>query len=218
VRIPYWLTPHPSVPVTSWRSQHFWKAKPLTLFILILGLWLFGTGEALLIKSSLGVSPWSVLAQGISLQTRLTIGLATFITSVLVLTFWIPLREKVGLGTVLNAIVIALAIDVMLQILPSTNTLWINFSEVILGVLLVGLGSGLYLTCNMGPGPRDGWMTGLHKKTGISVGKVRLLIEICVLTIGWFLGGTVGIGTLIFASLVGYSVAVWLNIVKNLNS
>lgn len=216
MRIPYWLTPHPTIPVTSWRSESFWRAKPSTILILILGLWLFGTGEALLIKSSLGVSPWTVLAQGISVQTRLTIGLATFLTSVIVLTFWIPLKEKLGLGTVLNAIVIALAIDVMLQILPSNQNLWINFSEVILGVLLVGLGSALYLTCNMGPGPRDGWMTGLHKKTKVSVGKVRLFIEVSVLTIGWLLGGTVGIGTLIFASLVGYSVAVWLNIVKNL--
>lgn len=218
MRVPYWLTPHPTIPITSWRSQNYWRAKPLTIFILIVGLWLFGTGEALLIKSTLGVSPWTVLAEGISLQTRLTIGLATFLTSVVVLTFWIPLKEKLGLGTVLNAVVIALAIDVMLQILPSSNKLWINFSEVVAGVLLVGLGSALYLTCNMGPGPRDGWMTGLHKKTKVSVGKVRLLIEISVLTVGWFLGGTVGIGTVIFASLVGYSVAVWLNIVKNFSS
>jgi len=215
VRIPYWLTPHPTIPVTIWRSENFWRAKPSTILILILGLWLFGTGEALLIKSSLGVSPWTVLAEGIAVQTRLTIGLATFLTSVIVLTFWIPLKERLGLGTVLNAIIIALAIDVMLQILPSNEVLWINFSEVILGVLLVGLGSSLYLTCNMGPGPRDGWMTGLHKKTKVSVGKVRLFIEISVLAIGWLLGGTVGIGTLIFASLIGYSVAVWLNIVKN---
>lgn len=218
MRVPYWLTPHPTIPITSWRSQNYWRAKPLTICILIVGLWLFGTGEALLIKSTLGVSPWTVLAEGISLQTRLTIGLATFLTSVVVLTFWIPLKEKLGLGTVLNAVVIALAIDVMLQILPSSNKLWVNFSEVVAGVLLVGLGSALYLTCNMGPGPRDGWMTGLHKKTKISVGKVRLLIEISVLTVGWFLGGTVGIGTVIFASLVGYSVAVWLNIVKNFSS
>lgn len=218
MRIPYWLTPHPTIPETRWRSQSYWRAKPLTLILLVLGLWLFGTGEALLIKSTLGVSPWTVLAQGISLQTKLTIGLATFLTSVIVLTFWIPLKEKPGLGTILNAVIIALAIDVMLFILPSSENLWINFSEVILGVLLVGLGSGLYLTCNMGPGPRDGWMTGLHKKTNVSVGKVRLLIEVTVLTIGWFLGGTVGIGTVIFASLVGYSVAVWLNIVKNLSA
>lgn len=218
MRIPYWLTPHHTIPVTPWRSKSYWRAKPVTIFILVLGLWLFGTGEALLIKSSLGVSPWTVLAQGISMQTRLTIGLATFLTSVIVLTFWIPLKEKIGLGTILNAIVIALAIDVMLQILPSSNNLFINFSEVIAGVLLVGLGSGLYLTCNMGPGPRDGWMTGLHKKTKVSVGRVRLLIEVCVLSIGWFLGGTVGIGTVLFAGLVGYSVSVWLNIVKNLNS
>jgi uncharacterized protein len=218
VKVPFWLTPHRTIPETTWRSDHLWKAKPLTLFVLIFGLWLFGTGEALLIKSALGVSPWTVLAEGISIQTRLTIGLATFFTSVLVLIFWIPLKQKLGLGTILNAIVIATAIDVMLQVLPTSTNFWINLSEVFIGVILVGLGSGLYLTCNMGPGPRDGWMTGIHQKTKISVGKVRLAIEVTVLGIGWFLGGTVGIGTLIFASLVGYSVAVWLNIVKKLNS
>jgi uncharacterized membrane protein YczE len=218
VRLPWWLTPHRTIPVTTWRSEHLWKAKPATVVVLVIGLWLFGTGEALLIKSTLGVSPWTVFAQGVSVQTSFSIGFSTFLTSVMVLLFWIPLKQKLGLGTVLNAIVIALAIDVMLAVLPTSKNLFINFSEVLLGVLLVGLGSGLYLTCNVGPGPRDGWMTGIHRKTGISVGRVRLAIEVFVLSIGWILGGTVGVGTLLFAVLVGYSVSVWLNIVKKLNS
>lgn len=217
MNLPWWLTPHRTIPSTNWRSESFWKAKPFTLFVLVLGLWLFGTGEALLIKATLGVSPWTVLAQGISIQTHLTIGLATFLTSVIVLLFWIPLKQKLGLGTVLNAIVIALAIDVMLKIIPDLENLWINSAQVFAGVMLVGLGSGLYLTCNMGPGPRDGWMTGIHNKTNIPVGRVRFFIEILVLAIGWILGGTVGVGTVIFAGLVGYSVAVWLNILKQLN-
>lgn len=218
MKAPWWLTPHRTIPETTWRSDHLWKAKPLTLFVLVFGLWLFGTGEALLIKSTLGVSPWTVLAEGISIQTRLTIGFATFLTSMLVLIFWIPLKQKMGLGTILNAVVIATAIDVMLLLIPSSSNFWISVSQVFMGVFLVGLGSGLYLTCNMGPGPRDGWMSGIHQKTKISVGKVRLAIEVSVLAIGWLLGGTVGFGTIIFASLVGYSVAVWLNIVKKINA
>jgi uncharacterized protein len=218
VKFPWWLTPHRTIPHTPWRSENYWKAKPTTLIILISGLWLFGTGEALLIKSNLGVSPWTVFAQGVSVQTKFSIGFSTFLTSMMVLLFWIPLKQKLGLGTLLNAIVIALAIDVMLFVLPTSNNSYVKFSEVLLGVFLVGLGSGLYLTCNMGPGPRDGWMTGIHQKTKVSVGKVRLAIEVFVLSIGWMLGGTVGVGTLIFAILVGYSVSVWLNIVKRLSN
>jgi uncharacterized membrane protein YczE len=218
VRAPWWLTPHKTIPKTSWRSESYWSAKPSTIFILVLGLWIFGTGEALLIKSNLGVSPWTVFAQGVSVQTNFSIGFSTFLTSMMVLLFWIPLKQKLGLGTLLNAIVIALAIDVMLMILPVANNSLIRISEVFLGVFLVGLGSGLYLTCQMGPGPRDGWMTGIHQKTKISVGRVRLAIEVLVLSVGWSLGGTVGVGTLIFAIFVGYSVSVWLNIVRKISS
>jgi uncharacterized membrane protein YczE len=211
--IPKWLFPSKSIPHTSWRSKSYWKAKPLTLFFLVLGLWLFGTGEAFLIAAGAGVSPWTVFAQGFAIQTGLSIGWATFFTGVLVLSLWIPLKQKVGLGTVLNIIIISLAIEIMLKVLPHPSSNVWQVLQILFGIAVVGLGSGFYLTCHMGPGPRDGLMTRIHFLTSIPVGRVRLFIEITVLTIGWLLGGSVGLGTVLFGVLIGYSVAIWLKIV-----
>jgi uncharacterized membrane protein YczE len=176
----------------------------------VLGLYLFGTGDALLVVSGLGVSPWTVLAQGLGDQLGISIGLATFIVSAVVLLLWIPLREVPGLGTVANAIVIAIALQVGVTFLPRPTNVFIQFAFVIIGIFIIGVGSGLYLTTRMGPGPRDGWMTGIHLRTGWPVSAVRLGIEVVVLAAGWMLGGTVGIGTVMFAVLIGPSVGYGL--------
>jgi len=205
-----WLKPARTVPVTRWRASSRWRAKPSTLGILVLGLYLFGTGDALLVVSGLGVSPWTVLAQGLGDQLGISIGLATFIVSAVVLLLWIPLREVPGLGTVANAIVIAIALQVGVTFLPRPTNVFIQFAFVIIGIFIIGVGSGLYLTTRMGPGPRDGWMTGIHLRTGWPVSAVRLGIEVVVLAAGWMLGGTVGIGTVMFAILIGPSVGYGL--------
>lgn len=181
--------------------------------MLVTGLWLFGTGEAMLVDAALGNAPWTVFAQGISVRTGIAIGLATFLTSVVVLLMWIPLRERPGLGTVANAVIIALALQVMIGVLPTPESPGWRLAQVIGGIALVGIGSGLYLTTNLGPGPRDGLMTGIHERTGIAVTPVRLTIEIVVLGAGWVLGGTVGVGTVLFALLIGPSVGYGLRLV-----
>lgn len=172
----------------------------------MVGLWLFGTGEALLVVAELGNGPWTVLAEGISDRTPLTIGSATFVVSLVVLALWIPLRERPGLGTIANAVVIAAALQVGVWLLPTPEPLWLRVAFVIAGIAAIGFGSGLYLTTNLGPGPRDGWMTGIHQRFGWPVARVRLGIEVGVLALGWLLGGTVGFGTVLFALFIGPSV------------
>ena len=179
----------------------------MTLVVLVGGLWLFGTGEALLVASHLGNTPWTVLAQGVSRHSPLSIGAATFAISVVVLLLWIPLRERPGLGTVLNAVVIAVAIDVMLDWLPKPAANGWRLTEVVGGIVAIGVGSALYLTSELGPGPRDGWMTGIARKAHWPIASVRLGIEVAVLVAGFFLGGRVGIGTVLFALTIGYAVA-----------
>lgn len=204
------LRPSRSVPVTRWRSESRWRTGIPTFSILIVGLWLFGTGEALLVASDLGVSPWTVLAQGMSIRLPISIGVATFVVSALVLLLWIPLRERPGLGTISNAIVIALALQVMVEVIPHPSNVIVRLLLVLGGIALIGIGSGLYLTTNLGPGPRDGWMTGIHLRTGWPISGVRLGIEAIVLVVGWLLGGTVGVGTVLFALLIGPAVGYGL--------
>ena len=209
------LKPAKEVPVTWWSSTDPMepRPKPSTLLILCVGLWIFGTGDAVIVAAGVGNTPWTVLAEGIALMTDRTIGQATFFVSVAVLLLWIPLREKPGIGTILNAILIAVAIEYMLPILPTPEGGFESLLQVIGGIALVGIGSGIYLTANLGPGPRDGWMTGMHRVSGYPIGNVRAAIEITVVVIGWSLGGTVGIGTVIFAVMIGPTVAVCLNVV-----
>ena len=163
--------------------------------------------------STTGASPWSVLAQGISLNLNYSIGIITFFISLFVIFLWIFLNQKPGIGTVLNAIIIALMIDVSLAFIETPENYFSQMLMSIVAVLLVGLGSGFYLIANLGPGPRDGLMTGLQRKTNLPIALVRALLEISVVSIGWYLGGTVGIGTLLFAFGVGPSVALGLYIV-----
>ena len=192
------------------------RPRGQTLVILLVGLWIFGTGEAILIAAGIGNTPWTVLAEGIAKNIDRSVGQATFLVSVAVLFLWIPLKEKPGIGTILNAIVIAAAIEVMVPRLPTPDSFEIALLQVLAGVLLIGIGSGLYLTANLGPGPRDGWMTGLQKASGIPIGRVRGAIEVSVLALGWLLGGTFWVGTILFAVLIGPVVAICLNIAGRL--
>jgi len=177
------------------------------------GLWVFGTGEGLLVIAGLGVSPWTVLAEGVSVQTALGVGTATIAISFVVLALWVPLRQPPGLGTVLNAVVVGLGIGAVVALVPPPEAVVMHWVLMVLGIALVAVGSGLYLTCRLGPGPRDGLMTGLHRRTGRSVRVVRVGIEVSVLVVGFLLGGTVGVGTVAFALLIGpgvqASLALW---------
>lgn len=191
-----------------------WRARPAQLLRLLPGLWLFGSGEALLISADLGNTPWTVLAQGMSLHTPLSIGAATFMIGLLVLCGWLPLRERPGLGTVSNVVVISLAIDVMLPLLAVPSSGGARAAALLFGVLLIGAGSGLYLSAELGPGPRDGWMTGLHRRFGWPLSAVRFGIEAGVLVVGWALGGTVGIGTGVFVLLIGPAVGTGVMLLR----
>jgi len=213
------LKPSKTIPKVSWsNSGSNWSVKPYPFLVLVLGLWIFGTGEAMLINSSIGVSPWTVLAEGVAKQLSVGIGVATFIVGTLVLLLWIPLKQKPGFGTLANIVVIAAAIELGLLIIPEVNNLALKVFYVLFGILLVGIGSALYITCGLGTGPRDGLMTGLHYRTGVRVGRVRLGIEVVALTTGALLGGSLGVGTALFALLIGQSVAISLGVLGRLTS
>ena len=205
-----------NVPKVSWSSDKPLNLKPkiYTSFFLCLGLVLFGLGEGLLIVSAAGASPWSVLAQGVYLNVGLSIGIITILISVAVLILWIPLNQKLGIGTILNAIIIGLMIDVCIRFIPAPEDYFSQLFLAFIAVLTVGLGGGIYLVANLGPGPRDGLMIGLQKKTNLPIATVRAFLEITVMSIGWYLGGTVGVGTLLFAFGIGPAVALGLYIVE----
>jgi len=197
------------VPILSWSSPKALTITPplVSVFFLIIGLTLFGLGEALLVAAGLGVSPWTVLAQGITQIAGWSLGLATFITSCVVLLCWIPLRQIPGIGTLLNVLIIALVLEFSLPFLPTFDNLVLKLGAVIVGVLVTGFGGGLYLIANLGPGPRDGLMTGLQKVTGLPIAVVRSGLELTAIAAGWVLGGSVGFGTVLFALGIGPSVA-----------
>ena len=204
-----------NVPKVSWSSNRPLNLKPKisTFFFLCLGLTLFGLGEGLLIVSASGASPWSVLAQGISLNVNFSIGIITIFISIGVLILWIPLNQKPGIGTILNALIIALMIDICIKFVPTPENYISQLILAIISVITVGLGGGIYLVANLGAGPRDGLMVGLQKKTNLPIAVVRAFLEISVVSIGWYLGGTVGVGTLLFAFGIGPAVALGLFIV-----
>jgi uncharacterized membrane protein YczE len=212
------ITPHKTIPHTPWRAEHRWQLSPTRVGILFFGLAIFGLGDSLLVQGNVGNAPWTVFAQGLSLKTGFPLGVSTFLISVVVLLIWIPLKEKPGFGTLSNILLIASFIQVGISIFPLQNSLAMGVTFDLVGILLVGIGSSLYITCGLGPGPRDGAMTGIHQKTGIRVGRVRLGIEVTVLVVGWLMGGTVGIGTLLFALLIGESIAISLGVVARLTS
>jgi len=208
-----------SVPSTKWSSDKplNFSPKPITIFILCLGLFLFGLGESLIITASVGMSPWTVLAEGLSITIGLSIGTLTFLISLGVLLLWIPLKQQAGIGTILNVIIVAAVIEWSLPYLPHPETYAMQILQAVLGTLIVGVASGIYLIANLGPGPRDGLMTGCQKATGLPIAWVRVFLEIVVITIGWILGGTVGIATVIFAIGVGPAVSMGLYLIASIS-
>ena len=208
-----------SVPSTKWSSDKplNFSPKPITVFILCLGLFLFGLGESLIITASVGMSPWTVLAEGLSITIGLSIGTLTFLISLGVLLLWIPLKQQAGIGTILNVIIVAAVIEWSLPYLPHPETYAMQILQAVLGTLIVGVASGIYLIANLGPGPRDGLMTGCQKATGLPIAWVRVFLEIVVITIGWILGGTVGIATVIFAIGVGPAVSMGLYLIASIS-
>ena len=203
------------IPNLTWSSSNPLNFKPQlkTLLYLVLGLSLFAIGETLLITANQGVSPWTVLAQGISFQTNLSIGITTFIVSLIVLILWYPLKQKPGLGTILNIVLISIIIDLSTPILPYPKSFLFQIIQSIIAVFIAGLGSGFYLTANLGPGPRDGLMTGLQNLTNQPIAVIRTIIEVAAVGLGFYLGGIVGIGTLLFAFGIGPAVSVGIFIV-----
>ena len=204
-----------SVPITSWSSPKPNIIYPRfdTFLFLCLGLFLFGLGESILVVSQNGVTPWTVLAEGVANKINIGIGLSTFIISCIVLVFWIPLKLKPGLGTIMNIIIIALTMGGAIPLLYFLNEIFNPIFLSFFGTWLVGLGSGIYLIANLGPGTRDGLMTGLSKKYGKPISIIRFSIEFFVVLVGWLLGGTLGLGTIIFAVFIGPFVALSLKIV-----
>ena len=203
------------IPYLPWSSQDPLNFKPKfkTILYLVLGLILFAIGETLLITANQGVSPWTVLAQGISFQSNLSIGVTTFIVSIFVLLLWYPLSQKPGLGTILNIILISIVIDLTIPILPYPKSFLLQIIQSVVAVFVVGLGSGFYLTANLGPGPRDGLMTGLQHLTNQPIALIRTIIEVSAVVVGFYLGGIVGIGTLLFAFGIGPAVSLGIFIV-----
>ena len=206
------------IPKVHWSSEKPFNFKPKfsTFFFLCFGLTLFGLGEGLLIVSFTGASPWSVLAQGISLNVNLSIGTITLLVSIAVLILWIPLGQRPGMGTIFNALIIALMIDLCIKFVPTPSNYIHQIILAIVSVILVGVGGGIYLVSNLGPGPRDGLMIGLQKVSNLPIAAVRATLEISVVGIGWYLGGTVGVGTLLFAFGIGPCVALGLYLVDKI--
>ena len=206
------------IPIVKWSSDKPYNFRPKfsTFFFLCFGLALFGLGEGLLIVSFTGASPWSVLAQGISLNINLSIGTITFLISAVVLILWIPLGQKPGMGTIFNALIIAFMIDLCIKFVPTPSSYIHQIILAVISVITVGIGGGIYLVSNLGAGPRDGLMIGLQKVTNFPIAAVRAFLEITVVSIGWYLGGTVGVGTLLFAFGIGPCVALGLYLVDKI--
>ncbi len=207
-----------NIPKVNWSSEKTYNFKPKfsTFFFLCFGLTLFGLGEGLLIVSFTGASPWSVLAQGISLNVNLSIGTITLLISIAVLILWIPLGQKPGMGTIFNALIIALMIDLCIKFVPTPSNYINQLILAVVSVITVGIGGGIYLVSNLGAGPRDGLMIGLQKVSNLPIAAVRATLEITVVSVGWYLGGTVGIGTLLFAFGIGPCVALGLYLVDKI--
>ena len=192
--------PIPNVP---WRASSLWSLQPYPLFVSVVTLLLFGVGDGLLLQSQLGNSPWTIFAEGLSLHTPLSVGMSSLFISAVILLLWLPLRIKLGLNTILNAVLIAIAIDLTRQWVPTPSELWQQILLGVGGIVLTGISGAYYLSVNMGAGPRDGVMVALSSRTGISVAWIRTFMEVCACAVGWVLGGTVGLGTIAFALCIG---------------
>ena len=205
-------TPTRVIPRTSWTADHPWQISIKRVALLYFGLFLLGVGGAIVVQSGLGNAPWTVLAQGISLQTGMTLGMAFFLTSVFVLLLWFPLNLKPGFGTLSNAIIFAVTLQTTLSLITPPDQFLVALLAVLGGIILVGAGTAIYVTCGLGGGPRDGLMIGIVQKTSWRVAYIRSGIEGTVLILGFLLGGIVGIGTVLSVFLAGWSISIWFNL------
>ena len=211
------LRPHRTIPRTRWTAKSRWDLSFYRVSILSTALLIFGLGDAIIIQSHTGNAPWSVFAQGLAKHTGFNLGTCTFIISGFILLMWWPLGERPGFGTLANMLLIPIGIQLGVDTFPVPHSVGIGIVYDFIGVALVGIASSLYITCGLGPGPRDGLMTSLHKKTGIRVSRIRLMIEGGALICGWALGGRFGIGTALFALFIGQSIAISLGVLAKLN-
>lgn len=180
---------------------------------LLVGLVLFGVGIGMMVESGLGLGPWEVLHQGLADQLGLQIGTVSILLGIPILLLWWPLGERPGLGTILNVVLIGASTNWAIAVIPTADTVPSQLLLMVGGVLVIGLGSATYLSADLGPGPRDGLMTGLHHRFGWSIRRARTAIELIVLVIGWALGGTIGLGTVVFALGIGPVIQVFLRVV-----
>lgn len=199
------------IPSTPWRATSTWGLRAPMVVPLVGGLSLFGVGEGLLVVAHWGATPWTVFAQGVSLHAHISLGWSTAAISCVVLLAWWPLRERPGIGTLANLAIIAYVLNVTADFVPTPHAAVLKAIFVVGAVVAIGIGSSLYLTTGLGPGPRDGLMTSLHRRFGLSVIYVRLTLEVLVLVAGWFMGGTVGVGTAFFATTIGFSIGASLH-------
>ena len=204
------------IPATPWRATSSWAIRPRMVAPLVGGLVLFGFGEGLLVQSHWGATPWTVFAQGIAKHATLSLGWATALISCVVLVAWFPLRERPGIGTLANLVIIAYVLDATTYIVAVASNPAMKVLYAVGAVVVIGVGSAFYLTTGLGPGPRDGLMTSLHRHLDVSVVYVRLTIEVIVLAIGWLLGGTVGIATAFFAATIGFSIGASLRVMDRM--
>jgi uncharacterized membrane protein YczE len=189
------------------------KSRPgRRLIQLYAGLALYGASSALLVEAGLGLEPWNVLHQGLAELTGLTIGAVSIVVGAAVLLLWIPLRQRPGLGTVSNVFVVGIAMDGTLALVPEAHTLAVRIPLLLAGILLNGAATGLYIAASFGPGPRDGLMTGLHRRTGRSIRLMRTAVEVTVVVTGFVLGGTIGVGTLLYAVSIGPLAQLFLRV------
>jgi len=202
------------IPLTPWRATGTWAFRPRMLLPLLIGLSLFGFGEGLLVQSHWGASPWTVFAQGVARHTHLSLGWSTALISVVLLLGWIVLQERPGFGTIANLVVIAYVLDMTTYFLAVPSDPGLKILYIVGAVVVIGVGSALYLSTNLGPGPRDGLMTSIHRHFGVSLVYVRLSLEATVLVVGWLMGGTVGVGTAFFAATIGFSIGASLNLME----
>ena len=207
------------VPDLFWTAPTPFTIRPpaISILFLLLGLIVFGFGHAILFAANLGVSPWMVLSQGITVQTGWSIGWTIIVVSVLVLLLWLPLKQVPGLGTIINSLVVAAVIEVSINFLPTFEHILVQSVQALIGIIFIAMGTGIYLIANLGPGPRDGLMTGLQKVTDLPLAYVRNGLELTVVLLGWSIGGTAGIATLIFAIFIGPLAALAMQFLRYLS-
>ena len=210
------LRPARTVPTTKWTARHLWDLSFTGVLILFFGLTILGLGGALVVRANLGNAPWTVFAEGISIQSGLSIGTAFFLSSCLVLLLWIPLAIKPGFGTIANATYFAIVLDWALGWMNSPSSQVLEYLMLIAGIACVGLGSAIYMTCGLGGGPRDGLLMGLIKRTGVRIIYIKMTMDGTALLVGFLLGGTVGVGTVLSVVLYSWSVALSMTLVAQL--